>query len=47
MMYYDGKAETTFWGEGSVKDWNTERAVNDGKAECCIEGVGDLNDGKA
>jgi hypothetical protein len=33
--------------EGRVKDWNTESAVYDGKAERCIEVDGEVNDGRA
>ncbi len=51
----DGKSECcTMTGrqnyvqeEGRVKDWDTVSAVYDGKAECCIEGEGDVDDGKA
>jgi hypothetical protein len=33
--------------EGRAKDWNTESAVHDWKADCCLVGEGDVNDGKA
>ncbi len=45
MLYYDGR-QNYVKGEGSVKNWNAERAVYDGKAECCREGDDDVNDGK-